>query len=401
MDSNSNRYRWVVEGSLLPIQIALGLNFLAPAPLFPFIMQDFGLERGIVSLLVASVTVMMAMIMLPASVLAPKIGLKRSLALGCLLMSSGVLIPLNSSFANLLLLRILFGVGAGIVLPMTSAMVAQWFSPKELPLINGINVASQSVGVAISMFLAVPVGSLLGWQWVFCIFGIFTFGGFVLWLFVGRENASMSDSIGFSSRGVLFEVVRLRSTILLQLAVAGMFAAYVAFSTWLPVFFNEVRGLSLTHASNVVGILPVVGIVATICGGVFPAKLGLRRPFLIFPGIIFSVASLGVVFLDSLLLMYLCVIVMGIAGWIYLPSIFTIPMELSGMTPEKVGVMTAATLAVGNFASFLSPILVGFTTDILGSYAPAFTFFAVGSLTVVVAGILLPETGPKGAPKSQ
>ena len=101
MDSDSNRYRWVVEGSLLPIQIALGLNFLAPAPLFPFIMQDFGLERGIVSLLVASVTVMMAMIMLPASVLAPKIGLKRSLALGCLLMSSGILIPLNSSFANL------------------------------------------------------------------------------------------------------------------------------------------------------------------------------------------------------------------------------------------------------------------------------------------------------------
>ena len=99
------------------------------------------------------------------------------------------MIPLNSSFANLLLLRILFGVGAGIVLPMTSAMVAQWFSPKELPLINGINVASQSVGVAISMFLAVPVGSLLGWQWVFCIFGIFTFGGFVLWLFVGREKS--------------------------------------------------------------------------------------------------------------------------------------------------------------------------------------------------------------------
>ena len=135
-------------------------------------------------------------------------------------------------------------------------------------------------------------------------------------------------------------------------------------------------------------------------GGVLPAKLGLRRPFLIFPGIIFAAASLGVVFFDYLPLIYLSVIVMGIAGWMYVPSIFTIPMELDGMTPEKVGVMTAATLAVGNFSSFLSPILVGFTTDVFGSYLPAFTFLAIGSLTVVIAGILLPETGPKGSHKA-
>ena len=57
----------VVEASLVPVQIALGLNFLAPAPLFPFIMEDFGLERGVVSLLVASVTVMMAMTVLMGS----------------------------------------------------------------------------------------------------------------------------------------------------------------------------------------------------------------------------------------------------------------------------------------------------------------------------------------------
>jgi CP family cyanate transporter-like MFS transporter len=364
-------------------------------------MEDFGLDRGVVSFLVACVTIMMAIVMLPASMmLAPKIGLKRSLALGCLLMSSGILTPLNSSFVGLLLLRISFGFGAGVVLPMTSAIVMQWFSPKELPLINGVNVAAQSVGVAISMFLAVPIGIVLGWQWVFCIFGGVTCCGFLLWVLVGRENASASDATEISTRGVLFDVVRQRSTILLQLAVAGMFAAYVAFSTWLPGFFNEVHGLSLNHASNIVAVLPIVGIFSTIFGGILSAKVGLRRPFLIFPGIIFAVASLGVVFFDYLPLIYLSVIVMGIAGWIYLPSIFTIPMELGGMTAEKVGVMTAATLAVGNFASFLSPILVGFTVDLFGSYSPAFTFLAIGSLTVVIAGVLLPETGPKGSPRA-
>ena len=393
---STNRYRWVIEASLLPLQVAIGLNFLAPAPLFPLIMEDFGLERGTVSLLVASVTVMMAIVTLPAGVAAARVGLKRSLALGGLLMSAGLLAPLAPNFAAVVLLRILFGIGAGITLPVTSAIVMQWFGAKELPLLNGVNVAGQSVGVATSMFIGVPLANALGWQFPLFLYGAATFGGLVTWMIVGREPEIEGPPPSAPSLGTLLAVLKLRTTLLLQLAVTGAFAAYVAFSSWLPTYYNEELDMSLTQAGAIAGLLPLVGIVATFAGAALPARLGLRRPFLIVPGMFYGVAAFGAFFFDNLAIIYPSIILLGICGWIYLPSLFTIPMEMPGMTPEKVAVVVGAALMVGNFASFLSPILVGMTTDAVGSFVPAFIGVAIVSSLLLVAGLLLPETGPRG-----
>jgi MFS family permease len=84
----------------------------------------------------------------------------------------------------------------------------------------------------------------------------------------------------------------------------------------------------------------------------------------------------------------------GVFGVIYMPSVLTIPMELPGMTPETGSLMLAFALGAGNLGGFIGPLIVGYLTDLTGSYLPGFFICCVLSLSLFVGGLLLPETGP-------
>ena len=58
--------------------------------------------------------------------------------------------------------------------------------------------------------------------------------------------------------------------------------------------------------------------------------------------------------------------------------------------------MVAMMLVGGNLGNFISPLMVGYLVDVTGSYLPGFLTFIVLSYILLLAGILLPETGPTG-----
>lgn len=395
--ATGSSYRWVIEGALLLMQVGIGINFMAPAPLFPMIMDEYALSRTSVSLLVAVVTLGIALLTLPAGVIASKVGLAKSYAIGGLLMSAGLLAPLAPSFYALLALRVCYAIGAGVIIPVTSAVVMQWFKPRELTMVNSLNLTGQSIGVATSMYIGVPLAEAMGWRFPLLVYGAVALAATGGWALFGMRPAPTAQALASSSLRDLLGVLKERTTLLLMLAGIGPFALFVALTSWLPTYYNEALGMSLTKASFIVGLLPLVGIPATILGGVVPARLGLRRPFLIVPGVLLPLAAAACFLFTNMAVIYIGVVVLGIMAWVYLPVLFTIPMEMAGASPGKVAVITAATLAVGDLGSFVSPIMVGRTTDVLGSYLPGFSVLAVLSSTLLIAGILLPETGPRAA----
>ena len=149
-----------------------------------------------------------------------------------------------------------------------------------------------------------------------------------------------------------------------------------------------------------VGLLPLTGIAANIFVAVVPAKVGLRRPFLIWPGLIYVFAAFGTFLFNSEAAVYVSIVTLGFVQWMFLPMIFTIAMELPGKTPEKVAMTIGTALTIGNIVSLAGPILTGATTDALGSYIPGLSVLSLAPLTLLLAGILLPETGPGSGKKS-
>jgi NNP family nitrate/nitrite transporter-like MFS transporter len=343
-------------------------------------------------LLTGSMILMMSGFAIPAGMLVGRVGLKKLIGMAWFMAAVPALSFLASSFPALLVMRMMFGLSLAVILPAFGPLLMQWFRPRELPLINGLNMAMMTVGITLSTFITAPLGEAVGWKTVLSIYGVVALMGALLWIGLARVQRPVQASGRLSISG-MWSVLRSRTTLLLALADAGPFAQYIALTTWLPSFYFEVHGMSLSAAGSAVGLVPLAGVVALLLAAVLSMRVARRRPFLILPGVVGGLAGFATFLLAGSSAVYPALLLLGFGAWFYLPLLFTIPMELPDAVPEQVSLVLATIGTLGGILSFVAPLLVGAMTDALGSYIPGFAIFAVLSWSLVVAGLMLPETG--------
>lgn len=388
--------RWLVEASILLLQFAMGLSFLAVAPLFPLIIDAFEVSRASVSLLVGGTALGVALALVPSSVLVARVGTQRALALGGTLMSAMLFAPLASSFPLLLAARLTFACGAAVTLTATPPIVMRWFPPRELPVINGINVVGQSLGITTSMALGPRLAAALGWDVTLGIFGGATALATVVWLLAGRIPAPAGAEDEAAAPLPLQELastLRQRSTVLLAIGMMGALGGNVAFGSWLPAYYHEQFDYSLERAGEVGALLALFGIAGALLGSTLPVRFPRRRPFLIAAGTLMPLAALGTLLGATPFVMLPSVALFGVLSWIFIPVVFTIPMELPGMSAARVGMTVAVFLSAGNLSGFLVPLVVGSLRDQTGALTAGLVGAAVLPAAMAVAGYLMPETG--------
>ena len=393
MEQQYTSQRWIIQSMLMLIQIGMGLNFMSPTPLFTTIMGEYDISRSIVSLLVSATIIMLTISLVPSGLVIGKIGSRRAMTLAGFFMSAQVLVPLIDSFHFLVVIRLMFGIGVAIGIPAASTLLIEWFKPSELPLLNGINEGARALGVAAGVFIAVPIANIIGWQMTLFCFGLIPCTGMFIWLIGGRSketNANVEPALSIRENiPLMFN----RNSGLLALGMAGGFALFIGFSSWLPAYYSESRGMTPEQAGSLVAVMPLLSAVTNPLSGLVQSKLGRRKPVLIFSGLMFPILAFGSFLLGNDILVALCVMGLGVTFSIFIVAVFTIPMELPGIGVNQVAIVTATVLTMGNFAGVISPIFVGSLTDAIGSYIPAFCVLALAPLTLVVAGIFLPETG--------
>ena len=387
------RYRFVIGVLILFAHFSVGINFFVVAPLLPLIIDDFGVSRATASLLIALALLVHSFFGLPGGILAVRFGLKRMYFLSWLMVAVPVLSALAPDFWTLLMLRLVYGVGFGAIIPATGPLLMQWFRPREVTIMNGLDMAALSLGVALSVFVAAPLADAMGWQNTLSVFGGLALFGAVAWAVLGRVAPGAPATDAGISLTEVWSVLRNRTILLLVAADGLVFMNYTALTSWLPAFYNEIRGMSLTQAGFVTGLLPLVGVFAVLVGGFLPLRFASKRPFFIVPGILLGLGGLGSFLVDNTLGIYVSVILLGIGSWSYAPTLLSLPMGLPGMTPQKVAVVWGTFVTVSGLGMFVSPIVVGAIRDVSGSFVPGFMIFAVGAWFMVIAGVIMPKNG--------
>ena len=104
--------------------------------------------------------------------------------------------------------------------------------------------------------------------------------------------------------------------------------------------------------------------------------------------------SFGSFLLESSAGIYISVLVMGIGTWIYQPILLSLPMGLQWMTPKKIAIVWGASMTVAGFGMFLSPIIVGASRDIFGTFVPGFIICTIPASMLIFSGIFLPQNKP-------
>ena len=355
-----SRYRFVIAGLVLSLFFSGGLSFLAVTPVFPLIIDDYGINSSTASLLVSSVALANVLLAIPGGILVARLGPNRVIIGAWFLASIPALSVFADDFATLLALRVLFGVSFAFLLPAVAPVLMRWFPPKELPLVNSLLLGALTVGISVSTFTAAPIESRLPY----------------------RE---------------IWKVARSRVTLLLVLSDIGPYAQFAALMAWLPTYYHEALDMPLAKAGMIVGVLPGAGVVMLVLAGALTLRVAKRKPFLVAPGVIVGLAGVLSVLGTGTPVLYLAMVLLAFGSWFYVPVLMTVPMEIPGVSEQQVAIMWSVLMSLGSLGAFFTPLLVGAGRDIFGSYVPGLLLFAVLSWSLLVGGLLLPESGRRAA----
>ncbi len=387
-------YRFVIAVLMAIISFSSGLNMYASTPVFPLIMDEYNISRGTVSLLLSTVLFTHGLLGIPIGILVGRINLKLSVTVGLILASSVSLIFLTTNFYTLLALRTCWAFGMGFLWPAMGRLIMEWFKGRELPVINSILPIAFSLGIALSASSIVPLSQTFGsWQNGLSFMGFTTIVGLFSWLILGKSNTEYKDLVIKPSFKDAGKVIKSKNTFLIALADAGPYCLLTIAIGWFPTYYNEALGMSLDKAGFLMGILSFSGTMSLIVMSIVVMWASKRRPLLIWTGIAAAIAGLGSLFLANTPLIFILIAALGFSCWFYLPPLLTIPMELPEADSSSVAIIFAVLQSLGSLLTFIAPFIVGYTTDVLGSYIPSLLVFSAAGLSLVISGYLLPETG--------
>jgi DHA2 family multidrug resistance protein-like MFS transporter len=162
--------RWWALGALMLAVLAVGLDGTVLSVALPTLAADLHASTADLQWFVSGYTLVLAAALLPAGLLGDRYGRKRVLLGALALFGAGSLAvayaPSAGAFTGA---RVLLGLGAAAIIPLSLSVLTVLFTPEERPRAVGVWAAAN--------FLALPLGPILGgwlltnywWGWAFLI----------------------------------------------------------------------------------------------------------------------------------------------------------------------------------------------------------------------------------------
>ena len=191
------------------------------------------------------------------------------------------------SFMQLAVFRALLGFGFGGEWTAAAALMSETIRPRYRGRAVGCVQSGWAVGWGTAVLLQAIVYSLVpeahAWRWMFAL-------GFVpalYVLFVRRfveepPLAAIARSQPMGSVWEIFSPSLLKTTALAALLGTGAQGGYYAINTWLPIFLQSERHLSIVGSTSYLGFLIAGAFTGYLTGAWLADRIGRRSLFLLF-----------------------------------------------------------------------------------------------------------------------
>jgi ACS family glucarate transporter-like MFS transporter len=308
------------------------------------------------------------------------------------------------NFPSLLMARFLFGAGEAGAYPNMSRSFSRWFPATERGGAHGAVFMSSRLGGAIAPPLVILIISAAGWRASFWIFGLLGIFWSVCWWRWFRDDPAAHPSVSAAELALIkagtpaTTRVRVHWRDLLDLNLLCICSMYFCigyglyfYLTWLPTYFKEARGFSTKEAAWLSGAVLLTEGVAAMTGGWLTDRLTARHGLKVG-------RSIGAVAmpLSGLLILWAALtshpiaaavsiaLAAGFADLCLSPS-WAMCHDVGG---ESAGTVTGAMNTLGNLGGAISPLVVGYSVQIWGSWSTplvitACVYFIGGALTLV------------------
>lgn len=320
--------------------------------------------------------------------LAEKFGAKAILALGVTIWSIATLSTgFAGTFAALLALRVLLGVGESAAFPCASKVIAQSVPVHHLGLANGVLSGGYLVGPAVGTALGGLLMIQYGWRVVFIAFGAAS----LLWLIpwrsamlpasAGPAPAQSAPQAPAMPTPSFARILRERA---LWGASLGHFASnysYYFIVSWLPFYLVKSRGFSLDEMVQTTSIAYLVNAVSALAMGWLSDRWirNGQSPTLVYKSIMAANHVAGIACIGAMAVLpatgaIVALFVFEVVSGASYPGLFAIPQIMAG--PTATGRWVGVQNAVGNAAGLVAPVLTGVLVKLSGSFDSAFALAA-------------------------
>lgn len=249
----------------------------------------------------------------------------------------------------LLVFRALMGVSVGMIMPLSTGLLAYYFPPEEQAGLMGLSAAMNQMGGVVATFLAGTLASI-SWNYAFLVYLLGLIAIILVALFLPNERLSRRGGVSLSL------LKRFHPS------VVGMFLVMVLFFIY-PTNFALTASASLSEMGItlvMVGLDVVAFLVGLVFGFLmkrFAAQMKYAAPLGFMAGYICLAAG------NSLVWLLLGSALIGIANGIGVPYLNTIGSVKAGKeAATTVMPLLSAALYLGQF---LSPLIVSPTAEIL------------------------------------
>lgn len=360
----------------------------------PVLLSLWGLSHSEAGLLAAAALISSAAGGWAAGLLADRFGRVRILKLTIVWFAiSTCLCGLATNFEQLLIARLMQGLGLGAEMAVGAVFIAEIAAPK----LRGRMVGMAQSGWAIGWGLAAVVSAVtltvfppeLGWRVTFFV-GLVP--AILVFLFRRRlkEPAAFLSSTRTSSWRAILSGENIKPTIWGSLLAAGMHSGYWAIATWWPAMLQAEHGLSAVGSGPHFAALVTGSFFGYMVGSWLGDTVGRKATLISFAvgGIALALIYSGLsvsptsALLLSIPLGFFATGMFGVIGSI-LTELFPTEIRGSGL---------GFCYNCGRGVAGITPALIGGSVESLG-VADAITLYVICAYSVVLLiAILLPET---------
>ena len=408
--------RWIV---VILIFLATSINYLDRSVLGvagPSMMKDLNMDKIQFGVLGSAFFWTYALMQIPVGVLVDKIGARAIYAIAIVWWSiCSMLTGMVRSFALLIGVRALMGIGESPAFPTNVRVISDWLPSRERGIANGLFTMGIAVGAGLTTPAVAWVVTTLGWETAFLLTGAIGVIWAGLWLFhftnKPKDNKKVNAAelahitSGEAAAQAAGPVVKIRWGQMLRsknvwAILYGLFAQdYLLYLmlTWLPVYLVTERKMTLITA-GFYAILPwVCASIGALLGGYLSDRMiknGLSavraRRRVMATGMIISLAIIPAAFVSDQLSAVL-LIAASLGGMMFANGAsWAIVSEIAPNGAS--GTLAGMQNFIGNIAGWIAPILTGFIATVTGSFISALVIAGlIGGAAALIYLVLLKE----------
>ncbi len=395
-------FPWIVFTLTFGLLLSDYMSRQVLSAVFPLLKSEWGLSDTQLGSLTSVVALTVGVLAVPLSLLGDRWGRTRAILAMATVWSLATLgSALAGGYGQMMLARVLMGVGEAAYGSVGLAVVLAVFPPSRRASLTGAFMAGGTFGAVLGVAVGGNLATALGWRWSFAAMAIFGLGLVALYrLFIsdrrlaryqydedaGRPRAPRAPlRTLFSTPSVIFAYIGSG----LQLAVAG------ALFSWLPSHLHRDYGLPTDKAATYSAVFILLIGAGMIYCGAFTDRVSRRAPLRKWTSaIVYALCSL--VFLGSAFQLHAGwqqVLLLGVGSFFAGATAGPAGAMVANLTQESIRATALGTLTLANNLLGLAagPFIVGVLADRMG-LAHALKLLPLISIPVVVALVLGRQT---------